>query len=990
MSIKMIKGGVLAAATAVLVLASASMASANLEVTRVGTSLSTPDGTMSRQAGAHPDFNVHMDFASTDQGGVLVPNEAVRDVDVALPPGLTGNPTVASTCSQAQLYNLNQGLDACPANSQVGVVRVHSAFYGDIVAGLQNLDHGPDAPALFGFNIQGSLGIIRARVRPGDYGISSASLNISQAQGFTSISVTLWGVPADPVHDAERGLPLRAPLQSTEEPLPFMTNPTSCSDTPSAFTVSADSWENTGAFSTNTFTADDNGIPFTFDGCDQLPFAPAITVQPLSHTADSPTGLDIDLDVPQNDSPSGLATAQVRSTVVKLPEGMSVSPSSAAGLGACAPSDIALGSSAAPTCPSSSKLGTVRIDTPLLDVPLTGDVILAKQNDNPFHSLLALYLVAQGPGVVIKLPGRVDPDPVTGQLTASFDNTPQLPFSHLSVNFRGGSRASLATPAACGTYSTSVDVASWASSAPVHLTTPMTIDSGCSPPEFHPSFSAGSTRPFAGQDSPFTFSLTRSDGTPLLSRINTTLPAGLLANIGSAVQCDPVSANAGTCPASSRIGTTSVLSGPGADPLALSGNVYLTGPYHNSATGQNAPFGMSIVVQTAGQAGPFDLGLVVVRAGIYVDRTDAHVSVVSDPLPTIIDGFPLRLRQVQLAVDRPNFMFNPTSCKQKSIFGAFAAVGGATSDQSAAFQLGGCGDLSLKQKLALSFTGANSMKVGAYPGVEAKMTSASGGANLSNVQVKLPLSVALEPDHANALCEPEQRARLACPKQSIIGSARLVSVLPDPLTGPVYFVHGTRKSPSGRTINTLPKLWIPLSADGVTIDLNADSDVDSINRLVTTFHDIPDAPFSSFDLKINGGKHGILVVTGTNKGICDRDTTVDVQLTGQNGSVVRQGPKAGTACRPKVSKATLKEDGRLVVRVANVGGGTVTLSGTSIARASRKLKSATAASLTTRLQSGARKTLARHGKVPVTLSIRYLATGARKAIAVKQKVMVRR
>ena len=181
-----------------------------------------------------------------------------------------------------------------------------------------------------------------------------------------------------------------------------------------------------------------------------MPFDPSIRIQPTSTQADSPTGLDVEVRIPQDENPDGLATAHLEKAVVTLPEGMTVNPSSADGLKACSPAEIGLDSRADATCPEASKIGSVEIDTPLLDEPLNGSVFVAKQNDNPFNSLLAIYIVAKGPGFIVKLPGKVDPDPVTGRLTTTFDNNPQLPFTSFRLRFKAGPRAPLANPPTCG------------------------------------------------------------------------------------------------------------------------------------------------------------------------------------------------------------------------------------------------------------------------------------------------------------------------------------------------------------------------------------------------------------------------------------------------------------------------------------------------------------------------------------------------------------
>jgi hypothetical protein len=254
--------------------------------------------------------------------------------------------------------------------------------------------------------------------------------------------------------------------------------------------------------------------------------------------------------------------------------------------------------------------------------------------------------------------------------------------------------------------------------------------------------------------------------------------------------------------------------------------------------------------------------------------------------------------------------------------------------------------------------------------------------------VKLPLSVALDPDNAQALCTPAQRDALACPAASIVGTARAVSILPHPLTGPVYFVQGLRKTKTGATVRTLPKLWIPLSADGVTIDVNASSDVDKLNRLVTTFDNLPDAPFSQFDLTIAGGKHGIIVVSGK-PGTCDRDKTVESEFTGQNLKVVDSGTAATVeGCKPKLKKSSATSRA-VTLRLSGLGAGKLTITGKGIAKASRTIKTATEAAIVGRLTAAARRTLGHKGRMKVSVAVRF-APKSGKGTTVRKTVTVRR
>jgi hypothetical protein len=876
---------ILAALTLTLGLASQSHA-AEFKIEEVGGAL-TDAGGFSRQAGAHPDLTTELHFSSTHSGFFDIPDGAgAHSVQVDLPPGLVGNPTAAPTCSTTLLVAGSQHLrDMCPTASQVGIalLNLSNAHGLPTEVGVYNIERPDNLPALFAFNYFGVVVRIEPSVRAGDYGITAKVNNISQAERLFGSRLTLWGVPADPSHDADRffvsyEFSIRGASTLTPRK-PFLTSPTSCSGEPLVTTIKADSWESPGVFSTVSFDSDFDGTPFTIEGCDRLGFAPAIAVQPQSHRADSPTGLDFDLTIPQNQDPDGLASAQMRKAVVTFPQGMSVSPASAAGLGACSPAQIDLASTAAPSCPDSSKIGTISLDTPLLDEPLKGDVILASQNDNPFHSLLALYLVVKGPGIVLKIPGRVDPDPVTGQLTATFDNSPQAPFGHLRVTLNGGPRAALVTPKACGTYTTHAALTSWASSVPVVLDTPMTIDEGCDTGAFNPGLKAATSNPVAGGFSPFTLQVTRNDGEQNVSRIEATLPEGLLAKLAGVPLCGDAQAATGDCPAGSQVGQVTVGAGSGSNPLYVpeAGKaptaVYLAGPY------KGAPY--SMVVKVPAQAGPFDLGAVTVRNGLYIDPTTAQATAKSDPLPQILQGIPIAYRDVRVEINRPEFILNPTSCDPMKISSTLTSSNGKTASPSARFQVGGCGDLGFKPKLALKFSGPTHRS--AHPKLKATLTMPKDGANIGKAVVTLPKTEFLENAHIRTICTRVQYAANQCPKGSVYGYAKAWTPLLDkPLQGPVYLRSSN---------HTLPDLVASLDG-AIHVDLAGRIDSPG-GKIRNTFWAVPDAPVSKFVLTMQGGDKGLLV---NNTELCKAKPHAKAEFTGQNGKLSVSSPLVKTDC----------------------------------------------------------------------------------------------
>jgi hypothetical protein len=837
------------------------------------------EGAVSRQAGAHVDLVTVLRF--NELGG--------RTAIVNLPPGITANPTSASTCTQEQLIEGTSGrLPRCPVSSQVG--RVEAFGVGE--APVYNMQRPSRLPGLLAFNIAGTVVKIEPHVRSSDYGISTTTRGISEALSFVGVWLKLWGVPSDPIHDPERFTFGAGTLgASSEAPLaPYLTSPASCSGTASITTAEADSWWEPGLFSHASFSSDLEGNPFITEGCGRLHFEPSVAMRPDSNQAAGPTGLNVDIKVPQNESPHGLATPQVRKVVTTLPKGFVVSPSVAHGLGACSLAEIKLGSEEEPQCPASATIGTVAIKTPLLDEELDGEVIVARQRENPFGSLLALYLVVRGPGILLKLPGRVDLDPQNGQVTATFADTPQLPFEELQLSLYGGPTAPLQAPNACGTYNTHVEMTSWASSTPVQLDTPMTITEGCNTGGFNPGLKAGTANPTAGSTTAFNLQLTRNDGEQNISGIEATLPEGVLAKLKGVPLCPEEQAATGACPAASQVGTTTVGAGAGSNPIYVpeAGKaptaVYLAGPY------KGAPY--SLVVVVPAQAGPFDLGTVTVRNALEVDPATTQVTAKSDPLPQILEGIPLTYRDIRIEINRNDFGINPTNCEPMKVTSTILSAEGKSATPSARFQVADCEALAFRPKLALALKGQT--KRTGNPALTATLTAPAGEANIAGTSVLLPKSEFIDNSHINNPCTRVQFNANACPPESILGTAVAYTPLLDkPLEGPVYF-----RSNGGE--RQLPDLVVDLNGQ---IHVTLVGFIDSVHvkgtegsRVRTRFASVPDAPVSKFVLKLYGGKRGLLE---NSLNLCKGVGKVGVKMTGQNGKLNDFETALKTSCKKK-------------------------------------------------------------------------------------------
>ncbi len=957
----------------------------------LGTSFTGSDGTPVTQAGSHPDeLTLYSAFPTVALPENVTAAGHLRDLQIRLPEGVIADPSATPVlCTESQLESYvdagHGNQSGCPDASQVGIITINTFALGFklFTSALYNMVPPPGTPAAFGFNILSLDGkyahVVGGVDAAGNYALTADTHDIlaRALNPVIGVQTQLWGDPSDPSHDYTRGgcinsgvaYNITCPVPRTNKP--FLTMPSDCSG-PLSTTARADSWEEPGVVrSTSTETVDGNGNPLGVSGCSRLDFDPSITLRPDVTVADSSTGLHVDLKVPQSDGLSSLATSTLKNAVVTLPEGMSLSPSAADGLAACSSAQIGMGSNDKPSCPDASKIGTVEVDTPLLDDPLEGSVFVAAQNDNPSHSVLGIYVVAEGPGVVIKLGGHVQSDPVTGQLTTTFTDNPQLPFSDFKLDFFGGPRAALATPESCGSFTTTSALSPWSGNPAKTPSDSFQISSGCDG-GFAPSFTAGVVSPVAGGSSAFTLQIARRDGQQHLRSVSTTLPQGLLARVGSVALCSDGDAAAGTCPEASRVGSTDTAAGPGSDPFHIAGKVFWTGPY------KGGPYGLSVVVPA--KAGPFDLGTVVVRASIRVDPITAQVTAVSDDIPHLLtvtgrdgqtEGFPLRVRSIDISMDRPGFMLSPTSCDPKSIGGTLDSWEGATANVSSRFQVGDCGSLALSPKLAIALTGKGQTTDDKHPGVHATVSQTPGQSNLKKVVVSLPLSLALDPDNAQALCEFTDGSKIdpSCPKGSIVGKATAhTPILDQPLTGPVYFVKNIRKDPkSGREIRTLPKLVIPLTGEnGLRLNLVGTSNVVS-NRLVSTFDNIPDAPVSDFTLDIDGGKSGILVVSGTD--ICKATQVAQQQVDGQNGKTADADVYLQTpACALKVlSKKVGKTS--VAIKIGGLGAGKVTVTGKGIKKTTKTIASSTVATITA---------MRTHGK-PGKVTVSFDPTGPAKA-----------
>jgi hypothetical protein len=972
-----IKLGLLVAVTALSALAlGPAGASAEFGIAKWDGSVTAEGGTPYTQAGGHPfstDTTVELNsHPNPEIGGFAVPDEPPSNILTDLPPGLIGNTTPFLQCEAGHLLLSERdganGLTGrpvpeanpeklCPIGSIVGIVYVNDGG-ALFTSPIYNMVPPTGVAARFGFNVFGVLIAVDGSVREsGEFHVATDSRNISEALPLLGARLVFWGSPYDKVHDQDRcwtsepllsfGEAEESPLCDEEEgvgaphsvagqAIPLLRMPTRCTASGEGlrFDAAADSWQHLGVFDTASFLTHEpepnQATQVGTENCGVVPSDPQIKTTPTSKTAETPSGLDVELKVPSDGllNPDGVGQSDLKKVEVTLPQGMTINPSQAEGLGTCSPAQYAaetVQGEPGSGCPSTSKIGTVEVDTPVLSEPIPGNLYVATEHDNPFNSLLALYVVAKDPvtGVQIKAAGEVKPDPKTGQLTTVFDNLPQAPFERFLLHFREGQRSPLSTPPLCGTFTTVAKFTPWATPETViERKTSFEVDKGVhdapcpsgNTPPFHPGLIAGSINNRAGSYSPFYARLTRDDGEQEMTHFSIKLPPGLSGKLAGIPLCSDAAIEAAkartgplggteeeehpSCPVASEVGHTLVGAGVGGVQVYAPGKVYLAGPYHGSA--------ISLAAITAAKVGPFDLGTVVVRQALRVNPETAEVFVDatgSDPIPHIIQGIPTHVRDIRVYVDRPNFTLDPTSCEKTStastLLGSGLDFGSEADDQpvtvSTPYQAADCAALGFKPKLTLKLKG--SMKRGGNPALHAVFRPGPNNANAQVISVALPHSEFLDQGHLNNVCTRVQFNSGAgngtgCPSGSIYGTAKAVTpILDEPLQGNVYLRSSEHK---------LPDVVLALHSGRIDIDAVGRIDSTKGGGIRTTFEAVPDAPVTEVVVDFGGGDKSLLE---NSTSLCKGTNRAVVKMAAHNGKGIDLAPVLkASSCHGKAAK----------------------------------------------------------------------------------------
>jgi hypothetical protein len=884
------------------------------------------DGAPAARAGSHPDaISYRLAFGEGD----------LRDLRIQMPPGLLENQTAVEACGSAEFltprsspHEASRSGEDCPDASQVGVVRVTKANGESRGFGLFTLVPVAGVPAQLGFAPWGEHVTLDSEVSDagGTYRLALRADDVPQSLQVSGLEVTVWGVPWAAGHDPERGDCLneaepavgwgKCSVGPPSERFPFayLTLPTSC-EGPLAFGATASSWAG-GEASAEAENRDVEGDPVALQGCQLLAFAPAPQGLLTDRKASSASGFDFNLQVDYKSLllPSQIAPSQTRSVSLELPPGASFNPSVGAGLGVCTAAQYASETdqwSATTGCPSTAKIGDVRLHSPLYREWIDGGIYLAQPDDpttttpgaeNPFDTLIAVYLIAKSPerGILVKLAGQIDPDPVSGNISADFEELPQLPYTKLEVDFRSGQRAPLITPPACGPATTEMRLSPWsAGTAPITAASPSPIETGieggpcpAGAPPFAPEAIAGGVNSNVNSYTPYFVHLSRTDAEQEITSYSLVLPKGITGKLAGIPLCPDAAIAAAradrgaveaahpSCPLSSQVGRTLVGYGVGAALTYAEGRIYLAGPYHG------AP--LSLVTVNPATIGPFDLGTIVVRSAFDIDPLTAQLRIdsrASDRIPHILDGIPLHLRDIRVYIDRPEFTHNPSSCEPSNLISTLTGSGARFADpgdDSTAviekhFQLLNCLNLGFRPKLALQLRGAP--RRGGFPALRVTFTARGPqDSNLKRIEVDMPHQLFLAQNHIRKICTRVQFDQDACPKGSIYGSATAFTpLLGEPLRGNVYLRSSSHK---------LPDLVAQLHSGAIEIDLEGRIGPSRKGGIQAFFEGLPDAPLDRFVMKLAGGRRGLLT---NSVNVCVSPPVAEVKAVGQNnrGAVFR-------------------------------------------------------------------------------------------------------
>ena len=887
----------LAALIAAMALAAPAVASPTIEEFEVGSS--------ETQAGGHPDLAINLKLGSPAEP------EVAKNITVNLAPGVFGNPGAILKCRAADF-----AVNECGAGAQAGIVTLIARHEGDpnyilgTVPVYNMFTVSEEETGRFAFvapiiNLPVTVPVsVRSAT---DYGLEFKVTGIPQEMPLRFANFRIWGLPAEHSHDSSRFYPpgpgsppgcigslstacLEAPYaQAGLTVKPFVDNPSACTGAPLPVSLEVTSYQDP-----DNPAKRDAAYPAT-TGCEKQRFDPVLNYGLTTIEADSASGLDIQLRADQFLSGSAPSPSTLRTAVMTLPEGMTINPDAADGQTACTDEQARFGTNAAGRCPDNSKIGTIEVETPALDGPLEGSLYIGEPRPGDQYRV---FMIFDGFGVHAKLFASFRPDPRTGQITMEVKDLPQTPFEEFDLHLFASDRGLIATPTRCTIYGAEATLTPWNGLAAPQRARPVVgVSSG--PNEtpcpgtirpFKPRLVAGTSHPISGDFSNFTLRLDRDDGDQFLGDLNFRMPPGFTGDLSGIAYCSNAAIEAAarklgrveqlnsSCPAASQIGTTNVASGPGGHPFYAYGKMFLSGPF------KGAP--LSLAAVTPALAGPYDYGVVVVRVALHVDPLTAQVSAVSDTVPSIIGGVPIRMRSIQVNIDRPEFTINPTRCAPFTVDSQGIGDEGTVTDFSSYFQAVNCVRLPFRPSMKVKQRGSRKATVrSTNPELQFDLRTRPGDANIRSLTVTLPSAFNIDQRHLGNICSERELATSQCAGRTPIGKATtLTPLLDQPLSGPVYAVSGS---------GGLPRLAFILNGQ-VRLLPRAETTTTGGGRLQTTVPVVPDAAIGHFSLIVFGGKTGYLINT---RDICANPPFIRLDYAAQNGKRFTQKVRVRTACK---------------------------------------------------------------------------------------------
>lgn len=873
------------------------------------------------QAAGHPNVGITQFIVKHGSGlfGAETPVGNVRSLLVDLPAGLSVNPMAAPRCDLKE----GESPTVCAARapgSQVGTSSLTAAL---VVAGLGKSLTLPASPV---YNLVPKDG------QPARFGFSAAGNDVFLEPGiawesdfheFFFIHVPQLSLPEIPLLEGVRVLKNRLVFQgqagmSSGGGGAFLTNPSTCFNpsepafqhTYSTF-LHADSYEEQAPAFPNGAQLLEAALPpgVAPTGCNKVLFNPTTTVDPATQQVDSPSGPAVGVLVPF-DPAAPIANSNVKDAVVTLPRGMGLNPAAAPGLQMCTNDQFGKGTRKPIGCPGESKIGTAAIETPPLPAgSLAGNLFLGQQlsRDPQSGNVYRVFFDAASAryGVDVRLIGNVKADPQTGQLTAIFPDSPQVPFTTAKVNLDAG-KGLLTSPPTCGPNAATHAMTAWSGNPDQGPQeggfTLAKLPGGDNCPKtmaarpFAPGINAKPKSDVAKTFTPFSANLSRPQGQQELKGLDLTLPEGATAKLKGVAYCPPdaiektknrsgaAEKKNPVCPKESRVGVATVQAGTGSKPLKVEGDAYLAGRY------KGAP--LSIVVVTPALAGPFDLGTVVVRVPLFLDPETAQIHPRTKDIPDVFGGAKLDIRSVFLNINRDEFTLNGTNCRKGATAGVINGGGANPLDPGAysafevadEFQATGCKKLKFRPKLNIRLFGKTQRAK--HPKLRAVLKARGKDANIRKTSVALPHALFLDQASLAKVCTRVQFAADNCPKKSIYGKARAFTpLLGKPLEGPVYLRSSN---------NTLPDMVAHLEGQ---VDIDLVGRIDSFKGGIrTTFGRVPDVPVTKFVLTLPGGKKGLLV---NSRSLCAKTVQAIIRIKAQNGRKKNSKPKLRTPCKGK-------------------------------------------------------------------------------------------